>query len=140
MVKYDWKAIKTEYITTNQTFPMLSKKYGVGLSTLQTKAAKEKWTAAREEYNNKTVAKTTEKIGEKQAERASELQEATQILLQKAKKYIQMLDEMETPPETYRKMAGTLKDIQEIQSVGADKSEQKEIVVKISKDLEDYAK
>ncbi len=52
-VKYNWLVIKKDYVTNPQmTFPMLVKKYGVNLGTVQIKAAQEKWTLLRQQIND----------------------------------------------------------------------------------------
>lgn len=48
--KYDWDAIRTEYITGESTIRELSAKYGPAKAAIQKKSARDGWTAAKEKY------------------------------------------------------------------------------------------
>lgn len=71
--KYDWIAIKNEYITTDTTYQELADKYGVSFSSIEKKARKEGWRLDRNatcekverEVRKKTVAKVANKTVKK---------------------------------------------------------------------------
>lgn len=65
--KADWKAIETEYITTDISQRDLSKKYGVPLSTITYRSVNGKWVEQRRQHCDKVAARTAERIAEKQA-------------------------------------------------------------------------
>lgn len=81
MATLDWKAIKTEYITSTQSQRELAEKYGVSMTTLGGRARKEKWTTARREYRQKVIEKATRKAADKEANRLSRLMDATNKVL-----------------------------------------------------------
>lgn len=88
----DWKAIKTEYITTNTSYRKLSAKYGVGYQAICHRSQEEGWIELREQYTNDTVSKTLDKIGNQQSARYARLMTATDRLLAKVEKAIEELD------------------------------------------------
>lgn len=87
--KLDWKAIKTEYITTAISQRDLADKYGIALRTLQQTANKESWFAERKKYKERVVKKSIQKIATKESNLlARELSVADKItgVLEKALK------------------------------------------------------
>lgn len=88
----DWKKIKTEYITTNASYRMLAKKYGVGVQTICTRSKAEGWIALREQHRDKTVTKTIDRISEKQADKMSRIDDLADQLLEKLEQAITELD------------------------------------------------
>lgn len=73
--KIDWNKIKKDYLTGTFTAAELAQKYGVPLSTLQKRMAKEKWKKAKEKTGNqvaiKTAKKTVEKVSTRLANKAA---------------------------------------------------------------------
>lgn len=151
----DWKAIKTEYITTDTSYRKLAKKYGVSLNAIGNKSRQEGWVEDKEHFVNETVSKTIEKISEAQADRAKKIRTVADLLLDKVEKLINTL---EGDTSAYRQIAATLKDIKDIQMIksNADLREQeariknlekqaekddesKDIVVKIVTEAEEYS-
>lgn len=65
--KLDWKAIKTEYITTNISQRELAKKRGVSMSTLRRNAQKQGWYEAKKKYQSRVVQKAVQKIETKES-------------------------------------------------------------------------
>jgi len=63
----DWEKIKTEYITTTISYRDLAEKHGVNCSQLTQLGGKEKWTALRKKHKEKTVEKSVQKVGDRQA-------------------------------------------------------------------------
>lgn len=143
----DWKAIKTEYITTNTSYRKLAEKYGISYQTICAKSKSEHWLEQREQHTNKTVTKTLERISEQQADRASRLQSVTERLLEKVERLMDMDDKMleDSGGETcilgakgMRSLSGVLKDIKDIQGVKseADIQEQEARIAKLRREAE----
>lgn len=63
----DWKAIKTEYITTSISQRELAKKRGVSMSTLRRNAQKQGWYEAKKKYQSRVVQKAVQKIETKES-------------------------------------------------------------------------
>lgn len=53
MSKFNWSAIKIEYLTTEITQKDLAEKYGVSISTISKRAMDEKWTKQKKIQKNK---------------------------------------------------------------------------------------
>ena len=133
----DWKEIKTAYITDSScSYRKLAQKYGVGLNTILNRSKKEGWIKQREQYQDKIVTKTIEKISEKESSRISKYMEITDTLTQKL---IQALELVE-PSDTYalRQITSSLKDLKEMQGVKseADRREQEARIRNLEKQAE----
>lgn len=68
---YDWAKIRTEYVTTRVTYRALAEKHGCSLSQLTKRAAREKWTEARQNHRKKRERKAEEKIADRTAEQTA---------------------------------------------------------------------
>ena len=88
----DWKSIKTEYITTDTSYRKLAQKYGVSTTQICNVGRKEKWVELREQHLNKTVAKTIDKISNKQADKMARIDDLADQLLDKLQQAITELD------------------------------------------------
>lgn len=77
MADTDWKAIKTEYITTDISQRQLAKKHKVPANAIYRRSTNEGWVEARKRHKSKVMAKTTEKIANKEANRLAKLMETT---------------------------------------------------------------
>ena len=88
----DWQSIKTEYITTDTSYRKLAQKYGVSTTQICNVGRDEKWVELREQHLNKTVAKTLDKISNKQADKMSRIDKLTDQLLDKLEQAITELD------------------------------------------------
>lgn len=111
----DWEKIKTEYITEAVTYRQLAEKYQVPLGTVKKRGAVEQWRAQREK-------KDPELPREPLAWEETDTQRRTRRLLtvadQMLTKVAQALNEPETLSGTeLRSLAGTLKNIKEIQMI-----------------------
>ena len=136
----DWKAIKTEYITTDISYRKLAQKHGVGASALFARASQEKWVDAKKQHQNKTVAKTLNAIGNQQARRAARLQTVADKLLTKIEEAVDNFD-MEVlfmDRQALRQITGALKDIKDIQMIrsDADLREQEARIEKLRREAE----
>lgn len=88
----DWLKIKTEYITTDTSYRKLAEKYGVHYQTICARSKAEGWILLREQYQNRTVIKTIEKISDKTACQAAKVGDLADKLLIKLEKAIDELD------------------------------------------------
>ena len=55
--KYDWKAIKTEFVTGEDSAAALAKKHGINRSTFYWHYKNERWNEARQEYKDSIADK-----------------------------------------------------------------------------------
>ena len=88
----DWQAIKTEYITTDTSYRKLAEKYGVSTTQICNVGRDEKWVEQREQFLNKTTAKTLEKISNKKADKMARIDDLADKLLEKLEQAIEELD------------------------------------------------
>ena len=129
----DWQAIKTEYITTNTSYRKLAQKHGVSTTQICNVGRDEKWVEQREQFLNKTTAKTIEKISQQEANRAARIHTVADKLLNK----IEAMVDSERPLDTkgIRALTAAVKDLKEIQSVKSalDEQEQKARIANLQK-------
>ena len=132
----DWQAIKTEYITTQTSYRKLAQKYGVSVTQICNVGRDEKWVEQREQFLNKTTAKTIEKISQQEADRAAKIHSVADKLLNK----IEALVESGRPLDTkgIRALTAAVKDLKEIQSIRSelDKQEQEARIANLRKQAE----
>lgn len=88
----DWSRIKTEYITTDTSYRKLAEKYGVSQTQICNRGKRERWVEKRNQHLNKTVAKSLDKISEKQAARIARLSRVADRLLDKVEQAAEELD------------------------------------------------
>ena len=134
----DWKAIKTEYITTETSYRKLAEKYGVGYQTICARSKSEHWIEQREQHTNKTVTAAIEKIGEGQAERISRIDEAADMLLDKVIEFMTASEDMLVNTQSMKHISGVLKDIKEIKGMKseADLREQEARIAKLRREAD----
>lgn len=90
---WDWKKVKTEYITTDKSsYRKLAEKYNIPLGTLYKRAKREKWVELKQQSGDRTVAKTVEEIENKTVDKLTRIQDITDKLLDKIEKAIDELD------------------------------------------------
>ena len=120
----DWQAIKTEYITTDTSYRKLAQKYGVSTTQICNVGRDEKWVEQREQFLNKTTAKTLEKISQQEANRAAKIHSVADKLLLK----IEAMVDSEKPlsEKGIRALTAAVKDLKEIQSVRSDLDRQEQ--------------
>ena len=123
----DWQAIKTEYITTDTSYRKLAQKYGVSTTQICNVGRDEKWVEQREQYLNKTTAKTLEKISQQEANRAAKIHSVADKLLQKIEAMVDAAEPENMPAKAIRALTAAVKDLKEIQSIKSalDEQEQK---------------
>lgn len=88
----DWKKIRTEYITTDISYRKLGEKHGVNYQTICARSKAEGWILLREQYQNKTIAKTIENLSDKEAKKAAKVGDLADKLLIKLEQAIEELD------------------------------------------------
>lgn len=88
----DWQQIKTEYITTDTSYRKLAQKYGVSAQAICARSKEEGWIELREQFRNKTLMKTVEKIAEQKAKNAAKVNDLADKLLLKLEQAIDELD------------------------------------------------
>ena len=132
----DWKAIRTEYITTQTSYRKLARKHGVNVTNIAKKASEEGWVEQRKQYANETQLKTLEKISQQEADRAAKIYTVADKLLQK----IEAMVDSERPLDTkgIRALTAAVKDLKEIQSVKSslDEQEQRARIANLQKQTE----
>lgn len=111
----DWEKIKTEYITEAVTYRQLAEKYQVPLGTVKKRGAAEQWRAQREK-------KDPELPREPLTWEETDTQRRTRRLLTVADQMLTKVAQALSEPETLsgtelRSLAGTLKNIKEIQMI-----------------------
>lgn len=156
----DWNKLKREYIQGNTSYRKLVDKYGVPLTTLKTRAAKEKWVELKAQARAKADTKIVESEANNQAERMKRLLSVTDRLLDAVEKAVDGFntEELLLDKSALKSLSGAIKDIKEIQGIKSaiDIREQearianlrknaetedtsKEIKVTIVGDLEEYS-
>ena len=132
----DWSAIKTEYITTKTSYRKLAQKYGVSATQICNVGSDEKWVEQREQYLNKTTAKTIEKISQQEAARAAKIHSVADKMLNK----IDAMADSGRPMNSkdIRALTAAIRDLKEIQNVRSemDKKEQQARIDRLRKDAE----
>ena len=116
----DWKAIKTEYITTDTSYRKLAQKYGVNYRTICIRSQQEGWIEQREQHINKVTTKTLNRISEKQVDRAANLISVADLLLAKVKSLVESDAEVLCDTQSLKHISGVLKDIKEVQMIKSD--------------------
>ena len=111
----DWQAIKTEYITTDTSYRKLAQKYGVNYQAICHRSKDEGWIEQREQYKNKTISKTIEKISRQEANRAAKIHSVADKLLLKIERMVDSDKPLDT--KGIRALTAAVKDLKEIQCV-----------------------
>ena len=132
----DWQSIKTEYITTDTSYRKLAQKYGVNATNIAKKASQEKWVEQRKENANKTLSKTLNAIGTKQAERTAKLIGVSDLLLDKVKALLEADEELLVDTTIMKDVSVILKNLKDIQMIKseADIKEQEARIDKLRKE------
>lgn len=115
----DWNKLKREYIQGNTSYRKLVEKYGVPLTTLKTRAAKERWVELRDQARAKADTKIVESEANNQAERMKRLLSVTDKLLEAVEKAVDGFntEELLFDKSALKSLSGAIKDIKEIQGI-----------------------
>ena len=132
----DWKAIKTEYITTDTSYRKLAQKYGMDSAVIGRRAKIEEWVKLRQQHIDKTQTKTLNAISNKQADRAAKLVGVSDLLLDKVKELIETNEELLGDTSIMRDISVVLKNLKDIQMIrsDADMREQEARIEKLRKE------
>lgn len=76
----DWPAIKTAYITGDESIAQLAARFGIGVSRASELCAKEGWVKQRAEYRNSNVEKAVKKASRAQVDALAKIVQASDIL------------------------------------------------------------
>ena len=131
----DWKKIKAEYISGGTSYRKLCEKYGVSRTTLQRKAKEEKWLELRSQTEAKTVTKIIDAVSDIEAEKAIDIIDVADKLLDKI---YEVIDASLKNPQGIKNLTSALKDLKEIKGFKseADIREQEARIAKLRKDAE----
>lgn len=135
----DWAKIKTEYVTDpNATYRELSQKYGVHYTNIAKKAKKEDWQQLRQQHANAVQTKAQTAVERKQVRRASRIDEAADMLLDKVMEFMAASEDMLVNTQSMKHISGVLKDIKEIKGIksDADIQEQEARIAKLRREAE----
>ena len=134
----DWKKIKAEYIAGGTSYRKLAEKYKVSFNTLKTHAIEEEWYKLRQQANNKATTKMVETISTKEAEKAVDIIDVADKLLEK----IGTLAEMVADADSIKKLTSAIKDLKDIKGIksDADICEQEARIAKLQKEAQEEEK
>lgn len=135
----DWTKIKTEYITNPDTsYRELSTKYGVHYTNIAKKAKREDWQHQRQQHINSVQTKAQHAVERKQVDRASKLDDAADMLLDKVMEMMVMSEHTLVNTQALKHLSGVLKDIKEIKGFksDADMREQEARIAKLRREAE----
>lgn len=138
--KYDWKAIRLEYIAGEISYRKLAEKHGVSFSTLKEVARREKWTDLRKSAQHKADTKFAEEIGKKQAIRSAKILDVADKLLDKISETIDTMDVVDS--QALKHFTSALKDLKDIKGIKSDIDlrEQEARIAKLQRDAESEEK
>ena len=135
----DWKRIKAEYIAGGTSYRKLAEKYAVPFGTLRRVAEREGWTQKRAQVAQKTDTKMMEQISDEAAEKAVNIIEVADKLLDKIAEIVNAipLDALAST-QSMKHLTSALKDLKEIKGVKseADLREQEARIAKLRKEAE----
>lgn len=134
-VAADWAAIKKEYISGSLSLAKLADKYGVSITTLKKKCAREKWSESRHRADTKKEKRMVSSVSEKKVKKESSIQGIADGMIDIMKKYVEC---GELDPDTLVKLIRGLKDLKEIKHDLTDYElrEQKAKIAALEKQIE----
>jgi transposase-like protein len=129
----DWKKIKAEYIAGGTSYRKLAQKHGVSFNTLKTRAIEEQWFDLRQQKDNKTTTKIVETLSAKDADKAVNIIDVADKLLEK----IVIIADSVCDADSIKKLTSALKDLKDIKGIKseADIREQEARIAKLQKDV-----
>jgi transposase-like protein len=110
----DWQAIKTEYITTDTSYRKLAQKHGVNATNIAKRASSEGWVEQRKQNASKTLAKTLNAVGRKQAEQTAKLFGVSDLLLDKVKRLLEENEELLADTSAMKDVSVVLKNLKDL--------------------------
>lgn len=130
----DWEKIKSEYITEEVTYQQLAEKYHVTQRTIAKHGAAEKWQEQREKKSPET-----QRLPAAEEDALRRTRRLLTVADQMLDKVAQALNEPDTLSGTeLRSLAGTLKNIKEIQMIQSplDEKEQRIKIASLERQAE----
>ena len=134
----DWKKIRAEYIRGGTSYRKLAEKHGVSFGALQQIAKAEKWTDLRRQKHDRSMTKLVEKLADREAEQAVDLQDIALLLARKIREGVEdgrfLVDSQST-----RAITAALRDLRELTGRKAEKDleEQQARIDKLRKEARD---
>lgn len=130
----DWRKIKSEYVAGGVSYRELCEKYGVSESNMRKKAAKEQWTALRNNVDTKNEQKLVERLSDKTVNIDEKYFKLVDKLMSKAEQVIEDMPIWQ--PTNLKEMATALKYLKECKGVKSDLDlkEQKARIAKLEKE------
>lgn len=110
----DWQSIKTEYITTDTSYRKLAEKYGVSYNAIGNRSRQENWQDLRDQHLSKTMTKTMNAIGSKQAEQTAKLFGVSDLLLNKVKLLLEENEELLVDTSAMKDVSVVLKNLKDL--------------------------
>lgn len=136
----DWQSIKTEYITTDTSYRKLAEKYGVSYNAIGNRSRQEKWQDLRDQHLSKTMTKTMNAIGSKQAEQTAKLFGVSDLLLNKVKLLLEENEELLVDTSAMKDVSVVLKNLKDLLMIKSevDLREQEARIEKLRADAQQY--
>lgn len=117
----DWKRIKAEYIAGGTSYRKLAEKYSVPFGTLRRVAQREGWTQKRTQVEHKTDTKMMEAISDDAAEKAVNIIDVADRLLDKISEFVEAIPlESMASTQALKHLTSALKDLKEIKGFKTD--------------------
>lgn len=136
----DWQSIKTEYITTDTSYRKLAEKYGVSYNAIGNRSRQENWQDLRDQHLSKTMTKTMNAIGSKQAEQTAKLFGVSDLLLNKVKLLLEENEELLVDTSAMKDVSVVLKNLKDLLMIKSesDLREQEARIEKLRADAQKY--
>lgn len=153
----DWRKIKAEYIRGGISYRKLADKYGVSLSSITRRSAKDNWADLRKQTEKKTSTKIVESVASQEAKRVDGIQTLADLLLEKIKDGVND-GTLIVDSQSIRQITASIKDLRDIKGMKSEldmqeqmarieklrkeatiENESKDIKVIISGDLDAYS-
>jgi transposase-like protein len=140
--------IHRDYVTTDISIRALAEKYGVGKSTIAVWMKKESWTAEKQGCLKQAQERAKSDTGMDIAQHVDALEQRARRLYSSADKLLERVDQLlaledALAPRDLQSLSSTLmniKMIHGIESKPAEDTASKDVIVKLTGELMDYAK
>lgn len=132
----DWKAIETEYITTETSYRKLAEKYGLNQATIAQRAKAEDWVGKRKQQASITQAKIIGAVEDGKVNRAVRLQSVADKLLNRVEAIADGSDKISAGG--LKNLSEVLKNLKDVQMIRTelDDEEQRARIANLKKQAE----
>ena len=113
----DWKAIKTEYITTDTSYRKLAEKYGLSYAVIGKRAKKENWTDDRKQWIDNTTTKTLDAISDSEVSTAERIYRVADKILNKIEAMVDSINPSDLSAKSIQALTTAVKNIKEIKGI-----------------------